>query len=126
MKEENKRLIAIVNFKDCYFNYGDDYEQVAQSISEWSEVTEEEFELLTTFSGKYTWKVIERLDKKPKFIPTTVKAAINEARAHQELVAKQKAEAEAKKLARELKRKAKTIEQEKKLLDELKLKYEGK
>lgn len=121
--DEKKRLIAIITTKDRYFNYGDDHEVFVTSISDWTEVTEKEFQLLSSYSANYNWRVIERLDYKKDFIPKTVAAALAEVEKFKEEERKRKAELEKRKLERELKKKAKTEEQEKALLKELAQKY---
>lgn len=124
--ENKKHLIAIVNCRDHYFNYGDDHAMLIQSISDWSEVTTEELNLLQRFGLNYSWKVIERVDADPKFIATTVKAALAEVKKQEELQAEAKAKAEAAKAQRELKRQAKTQAEELKLLETLQSKYKDK
>lgn len=121
-----KHQVAIINCKDVHFNYGDDHEVLIQSISDWSEVTTEELSLLNRFSLNYSWKVIERLDSDPKFIATTVQAALNQVKAQQKAQEEAKAKAEAAKVQRELKRKAKTQAEELRLLQTLQSKYKDK
>ena len=114
------RLIAICKFK--YSDY-DNCDKIIESITDWTEVTEEDYNLLVSFSWKCDWAIIERLDKKPGFVLSTVKAAIEEARSAQERLEKDKQEAERKKQERLLKKKAKDEEAEKKLLQTLLVKH---
>lgn len=119
------REIAIVTYRDKYVNY-DDYERVVDSITDWTEVSEEDYKLLLSFSSKRNWTILERLDKKPGFVPNTVKAALEEVRLEEERQRIAKKEAERKKQERLLKKKAKDEAAEKKLLEELLVKHGGK
>lgn len=116
------RKIAIVTVKEQWNSY-DDYCKVIESITEWSEVSEEDYELLVKFSYNHDWKVIERLDSDPTFIPRTVEAAIREAHLEAEKVEKQHQAADKKKQERLLKKRAKDEAAEKKLLEQLLAKH---
>ena len=115
------KLIAIVKPKriDCY----DDYSVLVESITDWSEVTDEEYALLYNWSNKYDYTVITRLDKQPDFLPKTISAALEEAKKEQEYLEKQKQEAQKLKLERELKRRARNEKKERELLEALQEKY---
>lgn len=116
------REIAICTVREL-FHY-DDYTKIVDSITDWTEVTDEEYKLLVKFSSKYNWFVIERLDKKPGFVLSTVKAALEEARLEEEHQRIAKEEADKKKQQRLLKKKAKDEAAEKALLEELQRKYQ--
>lgn len=117
------RLIAIVKPRHikCY----DDCSVFVESITDWSEVTDEEYKLLYSWSNKYDYTVITRLDKQPDFLPKTIAAALEEAKKEQEELEKQKQEAQKLKLERELKRKARNEKKERELLEALREKYKG-
>lgn len=71
------RHIAIITSKEFSLNYGDDSETITVGITDWTEVTDAEYELLSRYcvdrrSGKYNYFIIERLDKAQNFIPTTL------------------------------------------------------
>jgi septin family protein len=117
--------IAIIKPK-LYSDGYDDYTKIIDSISDWSEVSNEELKLLKSYCNNYDYEVIERVDTKPEFIIKTIQQALIEAKKHEEQRAKQKAEAEQKKLERALKKKAKDVAQELKLLAELQAKHSGK
>lgn len=116
------RKIAIITVKEQYSDYNY-YDEVIESITEWSEVSEEDYNLLVKFSYGHDWRVIERLDSNPDFIPKTIEAAIKEVRLEAERVEKQRLEAEKKKQERLLKKKAKDEAAEKKLLEQLLAKH---
>lgn len=115
------REIAIITVKELW--HYDDYSRVVESITEWTEVSDEDYKLLVKFSSNYDWNVIERLDKKPSFVLNTVKAAIEEVRLAEEREKKVKEEADKKKQERLLKKRAKDEAAEKKLLEQLLAKH---
>lgn len=123
--EVPKRMIAIVTGID---SYNDDHYTnfIAQYITDWDEVTEEEYKNIQTWLTRKAYKgwatrsiIIERtyLNNVKEDILTTVKEAKKEA-------TKYKLEQEEKKKQKLLKRQEQTVKQEKKLLEELKAKYE--
>lgn len=116
------RQIAIITPK-IYDSGYDGYDKVIESITDWSEVTEEEYKLLYSYCINYDYEIIERQDIKPDFLLKTIEQAKVEAKKHQEKLDKQKEENERKKQAALLKKKAKTEAEEKKLLEQLKSKY---
>lgn len=84
-------FVAIVKVVDHYYNYGDDYDTVAQSISEWEEVDEEAFKLLKSASAYQNqgdrFIVLERLK-------TDSPSVINSVSAYVKHLAKAKADME--------------------------------
>lgn len=116
------RYIAIICPRIISSGY-DDYKRVIESITDWSEVTDEEYKLLRSYCNNYDYDIIERKDVEPSFILKTIAQAKEEAKKHQEEIEKQREEQERKKQAALLKKKAKTEAEEKKLLEELKSKY---
>jgi hypothetical protein len=115
------RLIAII--KSRYIERYDNYSVLVESITDWSEVTDEEYALLCNWSNKYDYTVITRLDKQPDFLPKTISAALKEAKKEQEELEKKKQEEQKLKLERELKRKARNEKKERELLEALQEKY---
>lgn len=88
-------LVAIVRVVDQYYNDGDGYDTVAQSISDWEEVDNETFKLLkqaSTYRADYVndnrFIVLERLKTDSPTVINTVDAYVKH-------VAKQKAAQEA-------------------------------
>lgn len=115
------KLIAII--KPYHIERYDDYSVLVESITDWSEVTDEEYALLCNWSNKYDYTVITRLDKQPDFLPKTISAALKEAKKEQEELEKKKQEEQKLKLERELKRKARNEKKERELLEALQEKY---
>ena len=118
------KQIAILTTDTVVSNYGDDYATIAKSITEWSEVSEEDYKLLRSWCGRNnSYILVNREDVKPEFIPKLVSQFLvlaNEERRKEE---ERKQKAEEVKIQREIKKKAKTETQEKKLLEELQKKY---
>jgi hypothetical protein len=118
------REIAIFTVKE--FSHYDDYTKIVDSITEWTEVSDEDYRLLYKFSERYNWNVLERLDKKPGFVLSTVEAALEEVRKEEEQARLAMAVAEEKKQERLLKKRAKDEAAEKKLLEQLLAKHGDK
>ncbi len=140
---EQTRHIAIVTHRDFYYNYGDDCDTVVASITDWTEVSEEDYKLLSRYcgtlnnDGKYNYSIIERKDKQSGFLAKTIEqfkqlAAAEEKAAAERAAAEEqrKKEAAARKAAakakRELAKRAETEAAERALLEELEKKYKGK
>jgi len=64
--------IAIIITKNCYYNYGDDYETILQSITNWEEVTDEEFDDLVQASYRMGFQIMEQPAEPKKFIAKTI------------------------------------------------------
>lgn len=127
-------FVAIVKVVDHYYNYGDDYDTVAQSISEWEEVDEEAFKLLKSASAYRTnygddnrFIVLERLKTDSPTVINTVSAYVKHLKEQKD--AKEKAEAERKAKAdeRRLKKLAKDEKARLALFEQLQKEFgEGK
>lgn len=123
--------IAIITIKDAYFNHGDDYDTVITSITDWSEVTTEELDLLQRYAGsdrQHAFRVLERLDVAgSKFLPKTIeqfkKLAAKEEAENAARVAREKEEADARAAKRLAKKLAKQEATEKLALEELAKKH---
>lgn len=140
---EQTHHIAIITYRDFYYNYGDDHETIVASITDWTEVSAADYDLLARYcttlnkSGKYNYSIVERKDKQPSFIMHTIqqfkqlaeaeaKEAAERAAAEEQrkkAVAEKRAAAKAK---RELAKRAETEAAERALLVELEKKYKGK
>lgn len=123
------KKIAIITFVDTYKNYQDDYDcdKIVDSITEWSEVTQEDYDILVKEENRSrNFFVIERLDADQKFIPKTVAEYLKQAKAEAEKKLKAEQAAKEKKLAAELKKKAKTEALELDLLRKLQEKHKDK
>lgn len=118
------RKIAIIKSRDFYEN-GPAYDEysmvtVINSITEWSEVTEEEFKLLQLALPRVGCSMLERpLDEKA-FIAKTVADYVAIARAEEEKRAAEKKQREDAARERAMKRQLKTVKDKKALLEKLK------
>jgi hypothetical protein len=54
------RKIAIIKLRDIFYNYGDDSQKVIDSITEWEEVSEEDYALLKDAAGQMNFTVLEQ------------------------------------------------------------------
>lgn len=118
------KKIAIISSSEVFDNYGDDYQLVAQSITDWSEVSDDDYSLLRSFCGNgNSYTLINREDVKETFIPRLVSEFTALAKVEKEKQELEKKKREEAKLNRELKKKAKTEEQERKLFESLKTKF---
>jgi hypothetical protein len=116
--------IAIIKTFDYYPGYGDDgHEVIIQSITDWEEVTDDEFKTLEAASRTLGFKMLEQPTDLPKFVAKTVKdykawALAEEARRAKE--AKDRADkALERKFKKELKDKDSKLKMLKKLQEEL-------
>jgi sorbitol-specific phosphotransferase system component IIBC len=122
------RKIAILKTKDVYYNYGDDRETIATSITDWSEVTHEEYVALCNMGARKNFLVLERPIDEPAFIAQTVADYIKMMKDEAEKEAERKKAAEEAALARKIKKEAKTKQQKLEMLKKLQeeLGVEGK
>ena len=117
------RQIAIINHT-VGTEYSD-YSVVINSITHWSEVTEEEFQLLKKYQyNNSDIQVLERLDV-GDMIPNTVEEYLQKARTEEEKRIKAETEKKRKAEAARLKKLAKTEAEEKDLLKKLMEKHGG-
>lgn len=113
------KLVAVLLVEERYTSY-DDYDDVIKSITEWSEVTDEEYNKLARWCKNHTgYAVVERIDLKPTGLAEIFKKIEQEEQVIKEKALKAKAAAE---------KKAKTLKaaqeaKEKKLLEQLQAKY---
>lgn len=71
--EDMTHKIAIVKYIDHCPGYGDDgYELIAHSITDWAEVTDDEYKTLLAASGTLGFRLIEQPTDVPKFVAKTV------------------------------------------------------
>lgn len=114
------KKIAIITVRDVSIGY-EDQDTIVQSISDWAEVSDEEYTLLRRYLPSDTY-ILEFTPVEE--IPLLVKDFLKKAEAEKEAELARKKAAAKKKRERDLKKKAKTEEQERLLLEELKRKYE--
>ena len=117
--------IAIVTSKDYYpGGYGDDgHETIITSISDWAEVTDDEFKSLNAAKSRLGYMILERPTDMKAFVAKTVAdylayAKAEEKRKADEKAAKEKAALE-RKFKKELKDKASKLKMFKRLQEEL-------
>jgi len=116
--------IAIIKTFDHYPGYGDDgYETIVRSITDWAEVTHDDFKTLQAASGTLGFKIIEQPTDVPEFVAKTVAdykawALAEEARAAAAKKIREKAALD-KKLKKELRTKESKAELLKTLAAEL-------
>lgn len=116
------RKIAIIKTIDYYGDY-DQCDTLIQSITDWAEVSEEEYKMLYAAQNRLYYRILEQpLDTK-KFVATTIseyKAMIAEEELQREKEKQKRAEvALAKKLKKDLKDKESKLELFQKLQKEL-------
>lgn len=122
--------IAIVKFIEHCPGYGDDgYEMIAHSITDWAEVTDDEYKTLRAASSTLGFTIIEQPTDLPKFVAKTVEdyKAWALAEAAREAADKKKREQAAleRKFKKELKDKASKEAMLKKLAQDLGVNLSG-
>lgn len=117
------RKIAIIITSNVYYDYDDD-RKIVDSITEWEEVSEEDYQLLYKYSYTKGFKILEQPVSQPDFIATTIaefkKIALAEQAARLAYEKKQRDL----KLAREAKKLEKTKGSRKELYEQLKSEFE--
>ena len=103
--------IAIITSRYVYNGYdGEDYQKIIESITDWDEVTDEEFKTLQFAAPRLGFSILERPIDAPKFIAKTIAdyKAICKAEAEREAAEREKSEKAAleRKFKKELKDKA--------------------
>lgn len=134
MTQESKtHFVAIVKLVDHYYNYGDDYDTIAQTISEWEEVDEETFKLLknaSTYRANYAddnrFIVLERLKTDSPAVINTVSAYVKHIAKQKAAQEKAEAERKAKADERRLKKLAKDEKARLELFEKLQAEFGGK
>lgn len=109
--------IAIITGREIQYGY-DDTGAIINSITEWTEVTDEELRVLRLASNKKNFTVLVRVDT-PEFIRKTVADYIADAKAEKQKQEEAKAKKEAALLARRYKAQLKDQEAKRKLYQEL-------
>ena len=65
--------IAIITTRDgCYNDYGDEYGKIIDSITDWEDVSDEEFQTLKFASSRLGFRLLERPTDIKKFIAKTI------------------------------------------------------
>jgi hypothetical protein len=114
------KKIAILKYNNqCYYHGDGDELWIANSISDWTEVSDEDYNILIQAQNTYTFRVIERPENEKEFIEKTVSHYIKVVKERNEKM-KQQREIEDKK------KREKAEARDKKKLEQLKAKYEKK
>jgi len=116
--------IIVGGYHDFDYNdYNSVTKLIASSITEWTEVSDEQFELLKraqSYDYHNRFTLIERPVDEPAYVRKTVDDYVKWAKAEEDKKAKEKQKAAEAALAKKLKREAKTLADKRKLLDKLK------
>ena len=113
------RKIAIITIHEGCYNSYDDYSRIVQSVTDWAEVSDEDFFTLKNASYQKGFTIIEQEMDQYGFIKRTVAEYLAELAEAAKKEAERKEKEAAKRRERELKRKAKNEEAEKALLADL-------
>jgi hypothetical protein len=116
------KKIAIVISRDCYSD--DYYTRVIDSISEWVEVTDDEYDKLHKYKYDLGYEIIEQPSNTKEFIANTlerIRLLITKREAQEAEEKRKRAEAAEK---RRLKKLAKDEEEERRLFETLKKKFD--
>lgn len=121
MTKHKKVAIVKVGYNDK-FDYDDGISVSSELITNWTEITEEEFNILERYirslsSDKYRYRLIEQLPEEEVF--NTVQQFVEKAKEKEKQEAALKAERETKKLERERKKANKEKAERKKLFEQL-------
>lgn len=112
--------IAIVTSRDFYQGeYGEDYVRVVDSITDWEEVTDDEFKTLTWAAPRLGFTIIERPVDTKKFIAKTIAEYKALADAEEKKAAEEKEKREAAVLERKFKKDLKDKASKEKMLAKL-------
>jgi hypothetical protein len=111
--------IAIIKTKDMYYNYGDDHELIATSITEWTEVSDSDFNILQKARFNRNFDILEQPVSTPEFVAHTVADYIKEAKKAEEKEKEEKQKRDAAALVRKNKKELKTRESRLELLRKL-------
>lgn len=112
--------IAIIKTRDIYTgDYGEDFERIVQSITEWEEVTDDEFKTLTFAAPRLGFHILEQPMQVREFVDLTISQ-------YKALAKKEEADAAAEKkrradaaLERKFKKELKDVESKRALLKKL-------
>lgn len=117
------KIAIITTGTHSYDQYGDDYGRIVESITDWDEVSDDDFKCLKAMEGKLGYHVIEQPTDVPAFIKKTVADYKVYVKAEEKRLAEEKAKREKaaleRKLKKNLKDKASKLEMLKKLQEEL-------
>jgi len=112
--------IAIITSRDSYSGDYDEYHQkIIESITDWDEVTDEEFKTLQFASSRLNFSIIERPVEPKKFIAKTIADYKAICKAEEIRAAEEKKKRDDAALARKFKKELKDKESKLKMLKKL-------
>jgi hypothetical protein len=111
--------IAIITSRDVYFNYGDDTSRIVETITDWEEVTDEDFKTLSYASGRLGFAIVEQPVNTKDFIAKTIADYKAIAKAEVKKAAAEKAKRDQAALERKFKKELKTKESKIAMLKQL-------
>jgi hypothetical protein len=112
--------IAIITSRDVYYGYDEDQVKIVESITDWEEVSDEDFKTLNFAAGRLGFVLIEQPVDTKQFIAKTITQYKAIAEAEVKEAAAEKAKREQASLERKLKKELKTKESKIELLKKLK------
>lgn len=123
-----RKIAILVGREVTTYTYDDEWttHNIAASITEWTDVTQEEYSLLQKAQYEKNFTIIEQMPEQEKFIKKTVAGILERIRQEEELRQKEADKRKAAAEQRKLKKLAKNEEQEKALLKSLQEKYSVK
>jgi hypothetical protein len=113
------KIAIITTGYESYDRYGDDYGLIVQSITDWDEVTDEDFKCLRTMEGILGYHVIERPADAATFIKKTVADYKAYVKAEEQRMADEKVKREKAALERKMKKELKDKKSKTELLAKL-------
>jgi hypothetical protein len=114
-----RKIAIITNSTHCFDQYGDDYSRVVDSITDWTEVSDEDYRALATMQHKLGFNLIEQPTDTGVFIGKTVAAYIAYAKAEEIAQETAKKQREAAALDRKYKKELKDKDSKEKMLAKL-------
>jgi hypothetical protein len=120
------KKIAIIKYHDVCPDYYDTNLVIANSITEWSEVTDEQYNLLREAQrlGSETFVIIERPTNEREVIDNSIAGYLKWAEQEQQRRQAERQQREQAAIARRIKKEAKTQAEQLKLYQQLKAQFE--
>lgn len=112
--------IAIITTQDVYYNYGDDHETLVKSITDWEEVSDEDFRMLQQASYKFNFFILEQPTDTKAFIAKTISDYKELVKQEAAKAAEEKRKREERAQQRKFQKELKDKESKKALLEKLK------
>lgn len=113
------KIAIITTLNVEYDDYGDSYTKVIDSITDWEDVSDEEFKVLQFAAPRLGFRLIERPTDMKKFVAKTIADYKTIAKAEAERAEEEKKKREEAALARKFKKELKDKESKLKMLKKL-------